>query len=352
MDTHHAIGLMSGSSLDGVDLAYCIFTRHKDSWDYEIRHAETIPYEEEWKMRLQDLGNQQSEELIIADHAYGKYLGALLVRFCDKHQIRPEIIASHGHTIFHNPSQGYTFQLGHGQVIASETGMITISDFRTKDIQLGGQGAPLVPMGDQLLFSDYTYCLNLGGIANISFADQGKRVAFDICGANQLLNHLSRQVGKPYDPFGTIAQLGKLNLGLFNDLNADPFFDLPYPKSLSNQKVQETFVSIIDAHEAPVTDKLYTVVKHIAYQVKKALHTAAGQNMLASGGGAHNTFLISALRRETLLEVIVPDPQITDFKEAMIFAFLGVLRLRNEINCLASATGARCDSSCGTLFKP
>ncbi len=342
---------MSGSSLDGVDIAYCEFF-YDTKWHYKIIQAETIPYPEEWRITLGELPNKKGSKLIEYDIRYGKYLGDLINKFTSQHSLYPDFISSHGHTVFHNPDLGFTFQLGNGQAIASHTGIKTITDFRIGDIQLGGQGAPLVPIGDKLLFQEYDFCINLGGIANISFDTDNKRVAFDICPANQLLNHLSRQVGKPYDENGNIAQLGKINTKLFEELNNHPYYSLPYPKSMSNQLVEGTFISIIDESEASIEDSLYTVCKHIAYQTDQVTKAFKGGNVFITGGGAHNGFLITAIQKELRKKIIIPKKVLIDFKEALVFAFMGVLRLEEKTNCLASATGARRDSSSGVIYLP
>ncbi len=352
MENFSALGLMSGSSLDGVDLAYCSFSRSQDKWDFEIVCAETIPYPEEWLMNLKGLPEQDAESFIATDITYAKYLGDLVLDFCSKHQIQPQLLASHGHTIFHNPNKGYTCQIGNGQALASQTRIKTISDFRTKDILMGGQGAPLVPIGDQLLFSDFDFCLNLGGIANISCEHEGQRIAMDICGANQLLNHLSLQMGQAYDKDGQLAQLGKLDKSLFDKLNADHFFKSTYPKSLNNQYVQQAFIQLLDRYDTPLENKLYTAVKHIAFQVNQFVSSIPKKSMLITGGGAHNGFLVQAIIKETMLDITLPEAVIIDFKEAVVFAFMGVLRDLGETNCLASATAATTDSSCGSVFIP
>jgi len=342
---------MSGSSRDGLDIAFCEFV-YDTNWQYEIIASDTISYPEDWLIALKEMPKQSGQKLVEYDIRYGKYLGEQVNIFMDNYKIKPDIICSHGHTVFHNPKLHYTFQLGHGQAIASTTGIMVISDFRIGDIQLGGQGAPLVPIGDKLLFQDYDYCINIGGIANISFDVGNKRIALDICPANQLLNHLSKQLGKPYDENGSIAQLGKMNSALFDKLNNHPYYLLPYPKSMSNQLVVDTFIPIVDNLEASIEDKLYTVCKHIAYQTQKIIDKIPGQNILVTGGGTHNSFLITAIRKETQKKVTIPENDIIDFKEALIFAFLGVLRMENKINCLASATGATRDSSSGIIYNP
>lgn len=341
---------MSGSSLDGLDIAYCEF-EYDEVWSYKILLAETIDYPEEWLLNLKKLPNSSGEILTSYDISYGKYLGEKVRDFVYRNKLEVDLVGSHGHTIYHNPEKGYTFQLGNGQALAAEARITTISDFRTGDILNGGQGAPLVPIGDNLLFSEFDYCINIGGIANISFDDGGKRVAFDICPANQLLNYLSQQLGSPYDASGNFAQLGKLDINLFNKLNNHSYYTQDYPKSMSNQLVTGTFIPIIDDSESSVEDKLYTVCKHIACQVNMSLRKEGGSKVLITGGGAHNSFLMTAIKKETLIDVVIPEKEIVDFKEAMIFAFMGVLKLRGEVNCLASSTGALVDSSSGVVHE-
>lgn len=343
---------MSGSSLDGLDLAYCEFSLSGMQWNYSVIKAETIGYDTKWLDLLKSAPRLSGKDLIKLHHDFGEYLGNTAIRFLKKHKLEADLISSHGHTIFHQPESGFTFQLGEGQAIATASGMITINDFRTKDIQLGGQGAPLVPLGDEHLFGNFEYCLNIGGIANISFKDQGKRYAFDICAANQVLNHLAQQLGKPFDEQGNLARSGKMNIRLLEVLNTDPFYHKNYPKSMSNQYVQNNFNELLDNYTDNIENKLRTVVEHIAIQISNAHTYRSGEKMLVTGGGALNTFLMERLKCTLPLKIIIPDRLTVDFKEAIIFAFLGVLRQRNEINCLSSVTGARKDSCCGVISYP
>ncbi len=352
MKEYKAIGVMSGSSLDGLDIAYCRFEKNNKKWDFEIIKAETYDFDADWKHILKNIKNLPPSEILKHHIAFGKYIGKAVKNFIWENGFKPYLISSHGHTVFHNPAQGYTFQLGHGQAIATVSGIITVSDFRTKDIILNGQGAPLVPVGDMLLFDRYRYCLNLGGIANISFQKDGKRVGFDICPANQLLNYLSRQLGKPFDKDGNFAQLGKMHKPLFDALNEIPFYKKNHPKSLSNEYVENIFFKKLESFSIPVEDKLYTSVKHIAFQVNNVIKNNGKGEILVTGGGAHNRFLINALRLEKGYDFVLPGKEITDFKEALIFALMGILRMENETNCLSSVTGAITDSSGGTLFYP
>lgn len=344
------MGLMSGSSLDGLDIAYCEFLLTNGSWEYKIPEAQTFAYSSEWSAKLSNL--HKAKGISITDIDFGSLTADFVNEFIAKHQIKPDLIASHGHTVFHEPAKGYTLQVGDGQTIAKETGIKTICDFRSKDISLGGQGAPLVPIGDKLLFGNYNFCLNIGGIANISFEEEGKMLAFDICGANQILNHLSLQAGKPYDENGDIAILGKMDKQLFNLLNSNAYFQQSPPKSLSNQYVRKNFIEAVDGFDCPLENKLFTVAKHIAFQTNGAISSLPKGKLLISGGGAHNTFLTTAIKRETKHKLIIPSNKTIDFKEALIFAFMGVLRSLNLTNCLASVTGAKKDCSGGVIFTP
>jgi len=352
MNEYTALGLMSGSSLDGVDFALCRFTEDAGRWDYKILKAETITYPDVWKQRLSKLPFASSEELVRYDNLFGKYLGTLCVDFLTKYSMSTDLIASHGHTIFHNPQEGYTFQLGNGQALASLSGIKTICNFRKKNVTLGGQGAPLVPIGDELLFQDMDYCLNMGGIANISFRENNQRQAFDICPANQLLNHLSLQKGQPFDNGGNLAKQGKLIPALFDEMNANSYYGKPLPKSLGNKDVRDDFISLFQKYKATVEDMLFTSVKHIAFQIGKVFKGKTQKKVLVTGGGAHNTFLMDAIKDETNQEFLVPGKELVDFKEALIFALMGVLKDLNRINCLASYTGASRDLSAGEVFLP
>ncbi|MAZ92966.1 MAG: anhydro-N-acetylmuramic acid kinase [Lentimicrobiaceae bacterium] len=350
MEEFKVIGIMSGSSLDGIDIAYCKFY-FIEEWKFEIIYTTTHYYDEEWRLLLANATSIGSEELIKLDIDFGNYIGKVVSNFINDKNIEPNIISSHGHTVFHAPENGYTLQLGNGQAIANKTGVRTIFDFRTEDILNGGQGAPLVPIGDQLLFNSYDYCLNVGGIANISFTKDDKRVGFDVCPANQLLNFLSQQLGKPYDEDGNFAQLGKINPLLFDQLNNHPYYNMEYPKSISNQLVQSSFIPMLDNFKASIEDKLYTVCKHIAFQTNKYVVDKKSK-ILITGGGANNKFLVRSLQLETNAKVIVPNSNIIDFKEAIIFGLMGVLKQLKLVNCLSSVTGANKDSSTGIIANP
>lgn len=350
MNVYKVIGLMSGTSLDGVDLAYCEFVYDK-SWKYKIVCAETITYSEFWNTQLKNLINTAKSDAKGASFEYGKYLGLQIKNFIENHNISPDFIASHGHTIFHQPENKYTLQIGDGQAISDVVKLPVVYDFRSLDVQLGGQGAPLVPIGDRLLFGNYNYCINFGGIANISYEYNRNRIAFDICPVNMVLNHYSKKLGFEYDDEGQLASKGKLNIDLLNELNKLDYYQQSPPKSLGREWIEQNIFPLIEKLNLDPIDILRTFTEHIAIQISRVLKDLPNGIILITGGGAKNTFLIEQLQTIVNSEIIIPEESIVDYKEAMVFAFLGVLRWRNEVNCLASVTGASQDSSGGVIIK-
>lgn len=346
------IGLMSGSSLDGLDIAYVNFSHDNKKWFFQIVEAGNVPYTDEWKNKLSEAFNKNESELKELDIEYGKYLGSITKKFIKKYELDPKLIASHGHTIFHMPEKGYTLQIGNGQEIANETGIMTINDFRTEDVKKGGQGAPLVPIGDKHLFADYPICLNIGGIANLSYDNEGKRIAYDICMANQLLNYLASKLGYDYDNNGNFARQGTVNQDLLNILNDNPYYDKEAPKSLGREFFEQYQHKIIDESSLSAKDLLSTATEHIAYQIVRATEHLESSKMLITGGGAKNNYLIERIRKMSKHEIIIPDTMIIDYKEALIFAFLGALKTEGRINVLSSVTGATSDSSSGNICLP
>lgn len=360
INTYTVLGLMSGTSLDGLDLACCHFHLQDGRWEYSLLACETIPYDKVWQEQLSNIMEADALTFIRADHALGEWMGKQAKDFITRHQLQPQAIASHGHTVFHKPEEGYSVQIGRGFNIMIASGLPVINDFRSLDVALGGHGAPLVPIGDKLLFSDFRYCLNLGGIANISAPGTEGSQAFDICPANGVLNFLSRQLGSPYDEGGRFAASGKVDALLLEKLNKLPYYQQPAPKSLGYEWVQEQILPLLNAGSNSVTDLLATFCEHIGLQVtaavknlQKAASANAGAQLLITGGGAFNQHLITILEKHLKplqVEVVIPDAQTISFKEALIFAFLGVLRLRSEVNCLRSVTGAAFDNSGGVIY--
>ncbi|MGB1283626.1 MAG: anhydro-N-acetylmuramic acid kinase [Polaribacter sp.] len=345
-----AIGIMSGTSLDGIDFVYIKFDKNNYA-DFKILNAKTIVYSNEWKRKLQTAISFSDEILKKLDIDYGQLLGEKTNAFIDEFNINKiDFITSHGHTILHQPDKGITLQVGNGQVIANITNQKIICDFRTQDVQLGGQGAPLVPIGDELLFSEYNYCLNLGGFANISFRKNNRRIAFDICPVNIVMNFYAEKLGFEYDDKGKIASEGNIHIDLLHQLNSLEFYQQKPPKSLGLEWVQQEVFPIIDLYKISEKDILRTFVEHIAIQITNQLE--ANTKILITGGGTFNDFLISRIKFLTQVEIIIPSKEIINFKEALVFAFLGVLRVENKVNCLKSVTGAREDHSSGNIFYP
>lgn len=346
----YIIGLMSGTSLDGVDLVYTKIT-FDGQYQFEIIYSETVAYPRNWLQKLKDAFYYNKEELKQIDGEYGLYLAQLINKFIHKNVIESiDFIASHGHTIHHKPEKGYTLQIGNGQIIADNTKIKTICDFRSQDVALGGQGAPLVPIGDKLLFAEYNYCLNLGGFANISFDEEGERLAFDICPVNIVMNYYVNQLGLPYDDKGQLAASGNVNTALFTKLNTLPFYQSDKPKSLGFEYIEEVIVPLIDSFELKIPDILATFVRHVVVQILAKIKTNGA--VLVTGGGAFNDYLINQLKKSSQAEIILLDAEIIDYKEALIFAFLGFLKDENQTNCLKSVTGATRNHSSGVIFEP
>ena len=350
-ETYHIIGVMSGTSLDGIDLAHIVFTLKKGQWSYEILEAETIAYSSQWINQLKHAVTFSKERLKTLNEEYTTILGQTIRSFIEKNKILSiDAVCSHGHTILHQPQNGFTLQIGNLPKIASIIGKKVICDFRVQDVKLGGQGAPLVPIGDRILFSDFDYCVNLGGFCNVSFERDTQRIAFDISPVNTVLNFYAHQLGFEYDNKGKIARTGKLNTALLQELNDLPYYKKLFPKSLGFEFVKEIILPIIEKYNITIEDKLHTFNEHIAIQIALALE-GTDRKILLTGGGAYNDFLLERLQvhlpKATL---IIPDAKTIEFKEALIFGLLGVLRLRNEINVLKSVTGAIKDHSSGNIY--
>ena len=328
-----AIGLMSGSSLDGLDIALVKFDEDNGRYAFQILQAETLPYPEYWTKQLSEAFHKQPEDLVQLDKDYGKYLGEQVLSFARKHNVTPDFVASHGHTIFHRPEEHYTLQIGDGQ-----------------ELSKGGQGAPLVPIGDKLLFGDYEICLNIGGIANVSFDEDGERIAYDLCIANQALNYLAQMKGLPYDRDGALARSGEVDMDLLKRLNRHPFYGQLPPKSLGREFFEANQKDLLK--DLSVEDLLTTFTEHIALQIALGISHLPKGKILVTGGGARNKFLMERLQARTSHEVVIPDKMIVDYKEALAFAFLGLLRLEGKANVLASVTGADSDSCSGRIWKP
>jgi len=349
---YRVIGVMSGTSLDGLDLAYIEFN-FNNSLSFEIIKAETIHYSKEWKRILKNLVSNSLEELRDIDKTYTMYLASEINDFIKRNVIADlDAICSHGHTALHQPESGLTYQIGNQKKLSKLTGKTVVCDFRVQDVKLSGQGAPLVPIGDELLFSNYDYCINLGGFANISTTINSVRVAYDICPLNIVLNYYVSKLGLDYDDKGKIAASGYINKELLTDLNALEFYRLNPPKSLGLEWVRETILPLINNYNLGVEDILRTFVEHSAYQIAAEIRKSENTTVLVTGGGVYNSFLISRLKDLTNNEIVIPSKALIEYKEALIFGLLGVLKLRGKINCLSSVTGAEKDHSSGYIYYP
>ncbi|MBC7390393.1 MAG: anhydro-N-acetylmuramic acid kinase [Opitutaceae bacterium] len=346
----NVVGLMSGTSLDGLDIAFCQFKIVEHNVEFKIIEATTYNYSEEERQNL-NLMNSSAEKLAEADYNFGRFCGEKVNDFLTKHKLKADFVASHGHTIFHQPGKGFTTQIGNGAAISAACGLPVVSDFRSMDVCYGGQGAPLVPVGDLLLFKNYKYCLNLGGIANISIKQDNDGIsAFDICPANLALNQLAQEKGYSYDNSGSFARSGYVNKKLLEELNGFEYYANIPPKSLGKEWVDQVFNLTLNKYNDTVENKLSTVCEHISIQIAKTIQFKG--EMLVTGGGALNLFLIETIKQKIQVEckVVIPDIELIGFKEALIFAFLGYLRITNQPNALKSVTGASESSIGGALY--
>jgi anhydro-N-acetylmuramic acid kinase len=359
---YSVIGLMSGSSLDGLDIAFVQLEETTGKWQFEVLETACIPYTSEWRKNLSDAVSLSAKDYLLLHTAYGRYIGDCINHFLEEKNLayRVQLIASHGHTAFHIPAQKMTAQLGDGAAIAAVTGIRTITDLRSVDIALGGQGAPIVPIGEKLLFPEFDFFLNIGGIANLS-AYRESSIGFDVCPANRVLNLLSSGAEKGYDENGNLAAAGRVNENLLSRLNDFPYYKLNHPKSLSNEFGLGEIYPIMKNAGISMQDALRTYVQHIVIQISKSLLQLKKEipgneklRLLITGGGAHNLFLTEKLREEIStmgIESVIPDKRLIDFKEALVMALMGVLRWREDINVLHSVTGASKDSINGAVWS-
>ena len=343
---------MSGTSLDGIDLAYCTFHESNGEFTFKLGSCETIPYPGFWLDKLKALPQSPAVEYAETHVSYGRYVGQLVKGFMQTNQLTADFVSSHGHTIFHNPDMGYTAQIGDGAAMAMECGLPVVCDFRSSDVAAHGQGAPLVPIGDELLFPEYDYCLNLGGFANISTKKEGKRIAFDISPANIILNHIANKAGKDFDEGGKLAASGEIDTELLAKLNSLDFYQKQPPKSLGREWVEKQILPLLNCPTISLRDMACTFCQHIAVQIAACVESGPGKKMLVTGGGAFNTYLMKKIAENTSVELILPDAKTINYKEALVFAFLGLLRMKSLPNCLASVTGATYNVTGGAVYLP
>ncbi len=357
MKVYKIIGLMSGTSLDGLDLAYCHIWENNGIWEFDIKNTKSVSYAADILNTLKDAIGLSAEKLIELHNTYGTWLGEQALLFIEENKLDVDYIASHGHTTHHRPEMGLTFQVGSGQHLANTCGHKVVCDFRTNDLALGGQGAPLVPIGDRIFFNEYDFCLNLGGISNISFKVKGKRIAYDIGLANMILNYITRKVDLEYDDEGKLARKGHINEGMLKRLNDLQYYLLPHPKSIGYEWFLDEVVPIVEETDDSIENLLHTSIHHICDKIAQQIKLNTNgekQSLLVTGGGALNTFFIETLRQKLgdATNVMIPEKIIIEFKEALVFALMGVLRVEQQTNVLSSVTGAKKDSSSGVVYLP
>ena len=342
------VGLMSGTSVDGLDICYVSFDNHDPS-KYEIIDCETVNYDDNLKIKLKNIIKLDNNQIKQIDDEFGEFIGLSVLKFINKNKLhKPDLISSHGHTVFHEPEFNKTLQIGNGEIINKITKIKTVNNFREQDIQLGGQGAPLVPIGDKLLFDDYKYCLNLGGFTNISVKDSRTIFAYDICPLNTVLNHYANKLGYECDLGGKLSKKGVINIDLFNELNDLDYYKKSYPKSLGLEFVIENIFPITEKYKIKEVDILATYIEHASFQIKRNIDS--GSKVLLTGGGTFNNNLIKTLNHDSKINFIVPDKTIINYKESLIFALLGYLKINGKVNCLRSVTGASNDHSSGDIY--
>lgn len=352
MEKETCIGIMSGTSLDGLDMAMVEISKRKERWDHRLLQTGKAPLPEKIRKMLQEPDSLSGEEMALLDREFGRFIGDSLNAHFDLKKATPTLIASHGHTLHHRPKRGLTFQIGYGGAIASKTGFPVVSDFRGLDMEYGGQGAPLVPIGDELLFADYDKCLNIGGFANISYKADGERKAFDICPANSVLDRGARKLGQAFDKNGAIAREGELDRDMLEGLEALLFYRSENYRSLGREWLEERFLPLID-EGLPEKDQLRTLLEHIAVRIAAKLSETPGENTLVSGGGAFNCFLLERIQANAPgQQLTLPEEDLIEYKEALIFAVLGLLRWKGRSNSLQGATGADREVINGAVHLP
>jgi anhydro-N-acetylmuramic acid kinase len=344
------IGLMCGTSHDALDIAFVKFSRTEKNWSFKLIQSQSIDIEDGIKSRLSKSTQMNGLDLLLLDRDFAKFCAVSVNEFKRKFQIEPEFIASHGVTIFHQPQNGVTLQIGSGAILSAITNNVVISDFRMQDVAKNGQGAPLVPYADRHLFPESYFTVNLGGFANLSVNDSGtKALGFDICPCNLILNHYSHQLGFAYDKGGEIGKSGNINAELLSNLNKLSFYSESSPKSLGYEWFVSNYLPLFPSHISP-KDGLATAIEHIAIQIGSVLNKP--EKCLVTGGGAHNHFLLERIQYHSQSTLDIPDRNLIEFKEAICFAFLGLLRLNAEFNIDSNVTGSDSNTCAGAVYLP
>ncbi len=355
MRSKTVIGLMSGSSLDGIDLCCVHFYESEKQIKYRWVKGTTYPISPPLKKALQEASEEDKRLGSLLDQSFSQFALECLKSFLKELNEKVDLIASHGHTVKHEPENKITVQIGDGTYWAKQLNLPVVYDFRTEDVLLGGQGAPLVPVGDTTLFKEYEYCLNLGGISNISYKHNNSVIAYDISMCNTPLNGLVKRLGKEYDKGGIIAESGQFIPDLFDELNDLDYFKLTAPKSLDKAWYFSQMQPLFNKGSYSIADLLNTCCEHIGYQIAQSINLSESDSkrskVLVTGGGAYNTFLTSRIEKylDPSFKLVIPESYLIEYKEAIIFALMGWLRVHSKINVLRSVTGATKDTSSGKI---
>lgn len=350
---YKVLGVMSGTSRDGIDLACVKLYLRNGKWHYKFEEAATLPYTAAWEQRLGEADKLTEEDVQTLNRDYTELLAQKIRVFITEKQIENlDAVCAHGHTVFHKPELGYTLQIGNLPQLADLLGQTVVCDFRVEDVQLGGQGAPLVPIGDRLLFGDYAACINLGGFANIYHEIDGERTAYDICPVNIVLNRYAKKLGFAFDDSGKIARSGIVHFVLLEKLNALSYYGQLPPKSLGIEWVRKNVLPLLEESGNTPEDILATFTRHAIDQIVYSLEKTGNGKVLITGGGAYNSFLIESVQKRTQCTIVIPEKELIEYKEALIFGLLGVLKIRADINVLRSVTGASKDHSAGFIYHP
>ena len=346
---YNVIGIMSGTSCDGLDIAHCLFYKKNNYWIFELINCIDIPYPKQIKDRLLNCSHLDALSLKILDLDLGEFFKNEISKFIQSSESKFDLISSHGHTVFHDPKKKLTYQIGNPFIIYSSIRIPVVFNFRELDVIMSGEGAPLVPYGDKKLFNEFDYCINIGGILNISKLYEKKLIGYDICPGNIILNKFSRKLRKEYDIDGRLSSSGNFNSTLFKVLNEIDYYKGEIPKSLDISYIEKIYYPLFT--DIDPKDILHTYVNHIAYQINNAIQKKKSR-VLLTGGGAFNAHILKKISYYNKHDhkFIVPNKDIIIFKEAIIFAFLGFLKLLKKKNISKSVTGSNFSSSSGLII--
>lgn len=340
---------MSGSSLDGLDIAIATFAS-RDTYDVVFNKHCALP--SQLASELNKAASYNIKDYLELESKFTDFIAKELQNITNQYQ-DINLIAIHGHTVHHDPDSGYSCQMVNAGRLASLTGLDVLADFRNQDIGLGGQGAPLAPIVEHLLGSQAAY-LNLGGIANISLHKSGSIVGYDVSPCNQLFNHFAKLNGLEYDDKGLLGRKGAIDQNLLNQWSALPYFQVDAPKSMDNQWLVHNFISTLEDDKSE--DQCHTAYQFVSHQIAKSVinNLSEGDRVMCTGGGSYNDYLIQLIQdkiKSKSIQLVFPPKELIDYKEAILMSYMGYLYLNNKPNTLSSVTGASRSASVGGYYK-